>query len=406
MKKLGYWLTALCAVQCGGGGGTAAGGTGVVPTTTVSETWSIPEETFMTEALVTALNTGELYFNVHDATNPAGAIRGQINVTPAVSEFDSTANAALLSGDQQPEPVDSEAIGAGVLSLDPATGDLSGVLVTRGIVGTAAHIHDGAAGVDGPVIVTLSGGPTVWTVPEGTSLTAEQVLKSNNGELYCNVHSEAFPGGEIRGQLGGTLRFASLSGANEVPPVSSSASGVGVLIFNPLNNAIDGVIQISGLTATQAHIHVGAADVSGPVAVGLTEVASGSGVWRVPSNTILTEAQSDSLAAGDLYFNAHSTDNPGGEIRGQIVPAILTLKTATLTGAQEVPPVSTAATGSGTLVLNSVTLEAFGDVAASGITGEAAHVHQGAVGVSGPVVIPLTQTTFAPEASTSPTPTY
>ena len=71
---------------------------------------------------------------------------------------------------------------------------------------------------------------------------------------------------------------------------------------------------------------------------------SGSGVWSVPATaTVLTAAQIASFIGGKLYFNAHTTANPGGEIRGNIVlvtaptviPAVVT-KLAILDGNQEV----------------------------------------------------------------------
>ncbi|MHB8533946.1 MAG: CHRD domain-containing protein [Sulfuricaulis sp.] len=62
-----------------------------------------------------------------------------------------------------------------------------------------------------------------------------------------------------------------------------------------------------------------------------------------------------------------------------------------LTGAQEVPPVSTAASGGGRITVlsdRSVT----GSVTISGMTAKAAHIHEGAPGKAGPVIIPLTKT--------------
>ncbi|MCY7317446.1 MAG: CHRD domain-containing protein, partial [Ramlibacter sp.] len=61
---------------------------------------------------------------------------------------------------------------------------------------------------------------------------------------------------------------------------------------------------------------VGASGVNGPVIVPLTN--DGSGVWSVPANTVLTADQLKASKQGNLYFNAHSTAFPGGEIRGQI----------------------------------------------------------------------------------------
>ena len=66
----------------------------------------------------------------------------------------------------------------------------------------AAHIHIGAAGVNGPIIVPLANTAVdVWSVPANTRLSADHYAAFKRGELYVNAHSAQFPGGEIRAQL-------------------------------------------------------------------------------------------------------------------------------------------------------------------------------------------------------------
>jgi hypothetical protein len=71
---------------------------------------------------------------------------------------------------------------------------------------TAAHIHRGAAGVNGPVIVGLSGatGMTSYMSNDTPTLTASDGALLLGGGLYVNIHSQTFPGGEVRGQLRAT----------------------------------------------------------------------------------------------------------------------------------------------------------------------------------------------------------
>ena len=77
-----------------------------------------------------------------------------------------------------------------------------GTVNTTGVVGTAAHIHQGAAGQNGPVIVPLvKTGPNQWQVPPGTTLSDAQYQAYWDGLLYVNVHSDANKGGELRAQL-------------------------------------------------------------------------------------------------------------------------------------------------------------------------------------------------------------
>ena len=78
---------------------------------------------------------------------------------------------------------------------------VSGSVTTKGVQGTAAHIHMGAAGKNGPVIVPFTKEGDTYKAPAGATLNADQLTAFKGGELYFNVHSAANPGGEIRGQL-------------------------------------------------------------------------------------------------------------------------------------------------------------------------------------------------------------
>ena len=108
-----------------------------------------------------------------------------------------------------------------------------------------------------------------------------------------------------------------LSGSNEVPPVSTAATGTGTVSINP-DRSVSAKITVSGMTATASHIHEGAAGANGPVIVPFTKTADNTFV--APDGAKLTEAQYASFKAGNLYVNVHSAKNPGGEIRAQLKP--------------------------------------------------------------------------------------
>ena len=108
-----------------------------------------------------------------------------------------------------------------------------------------------------------------------------------------------------------------LSGAEEVPPVTTTAKGSGTITVG-MDGAVSGSVTTTGVTGTAAHIHEAAAGKNGPVIVPLTK--SGDNGWNVAAGAKLTEAQMASLKAGNLYVNVHSAANPGGEIRGQLKP--------------------------------------------------------------------------------------
>jgi len=108
-----------------------------------------------------------------------------------------------------------------------------------------------------------------------------------------------------------------LSGQQEVPPVTTSASGNGTITVGP-DKSVSGGITTSGVAATAAHIHDGAPGKNGPVIIPLVRISEN--VWSVPAGARLTDAQHESYRAGNLYVNVHSAANKGGEIRGQLRP--------------------------------------------------------------------------------------
>lgn len=106
-----------------------------------------------------------------------------------------------LSGEQEVPAVKTSASGSGAITVN-ADKTVSGSVTTTGVTGTMAHIHNGAAGSNGPVIIPLTkSGDGGWTVPAGAKLTDAQYQAYKAGDLYVNVHSAEHKGGEIRGQL-------------------------------------------------------------------------------------------------------------------------------------------------------------------------------------------------------------
>ena len=107
-----------------------------------------------------------------------------------------------------------------------------------------------------------------------------------------------------------------LSGDQEVPPVSTKATGSGTISVKD-DKTVSGSITVSGLTPTAAHIHEGAAGKNGGVLIPLTKTDNG---FAVPAGAKLTDAQYEAFKKGDLYVNVHTAANPGGEIRAQLKP--------------------------------------------------------------------------------------
>lgn len=126
---------------------------------------------------------------------------------------------AELTGGQEVPAVSTNASGQAYFRLNNAGDELHYVIKVRDIEGVfAAHIHAAPIGANGPVLVTLCGGP--GSAPACSSLSNDGVLVTGtiteslsgeplsvvlealrSGDTYVNVHSSAVPSGEVRGQI-------------------------------------------------------------------------------------------------------------------------------------------------------------------------------------------------------------
>jgi hypothetical protein len=108
-----------------------------------------------------------------------------------------------LAGDHEVPPVKSSGSAKGTVTVGADKSVKADITVT-GFTPTAAHIHQGAAGANGPVVVpfTKSGDNKFVAAPDA-KLTDAQYEAYKKGDLYVNVHSAANPGGEVRAQLKG-----------------------------------------------------------------------------------------------------------------------------------------------------------------------------------------------------------
>ena len=106
-----------------------------------------------------------------------------------------------LSGAHEVPPVSTAATGTASVTVYPDHA-VSARVVATGMNATASHIHDGAMGANGPVIVPfIKIDDNTFAAPAGSKLTDAQYADYLAGKLYVNVHSAAHPGGEIRAQL-------------------------------------------------------------------------------------------------------------------------------------------------------------------------------------------------------------
>ena len=190
---------------------------------------------------------------------------------------------------------------------------------------------------------------------------------------------------------------ATINAAQENPATSSPATGTAILLYDVRANTFDLIVSINGMTntATASHLHEAAAGTNGGVVTNLGAEAvytrSGANLSATFRN-ITHGGDKARLLKGEAYFNIHSAQFPGGEVRGQLIPQPVRL-VAKLDTAQEQlaapTPVLTGVNNFGGAVLlynpmaNTISIRHSLFLFTN--TFSNSHIHEGAVGVSGPV---------------------
>lgn len=304
---------------------------------------------------------------------------------------------------------------------------------------TAMHIHGGAAGANGPVVidsataqipdVTTGTIPTLQAQVNSTTTAALAAVKgilADPSQYYLNVHTTANPAGVFRGQLQRAqraVRTVILSGANEVPPTTVTATGrATAVIYRSVNsngettsaNIIFDVAYVGfpeGTIFTGLHLHAGSAGANGPITVDSAlsnptpAASSGTGFLRYALEVDL--ARNGALATIDnffnnpsaVYMNLHTTVNPPGAIRGQLMKTDAVSFPFVLTPGEEVPPITnldvsapgrvtvfTSRNNEGHAIAGTIVFDVnprFANAPTTTLT--AMHIHDGAAGTNGPV---------------------
>ena len=208
---------------------------------------------------------------------------------------------ATLSGANEVPAVTTTARGTAIGNYSTTSKILNLTVSYEGMTPVAWHIHNGASGVNGPVIFNFGTSfSTPFSYATPLPLAADQETNLLAGNNYVNLHTARNPGGEIRGQLALT---------------PSAAQGSVTGKFNNSTKILTLQVNYLGLTPTMWHIHKGAVGVAGPVVFNL------GNTFVSPFNftTSALDAQQEAdLKAGLFYVNIHSAAAPNGEIRGQL----------------------------------------------------------------------------------------
>jgi hypothetical protein len=357
-------LCMLLTLQaCGGGGGGGYGGDSpptqpamspptialaALPSSTVNRTVTLTSDVsaaagitrveYLVDGTVIGTSTATPYSFAWDTSTIAdGAHAVTARVTDAanavvtsaprnVTVANSPKIAITLSPTETYPLPTSTASGTGELTFNLVSGAVSGGVTTSGITATLAHIHRGYAGTAGPVIVNFvksATDPNRWEPQAGSLLTADQINELLAGRLYVNVHSAAYPQGEIRGQIQPDnidVVVSQMNGASVSPPVTNTASGVAATTVDALaGNATIHVNSLGVDDATDAHVHKAAAGANNAASlIALTKDAAAPGHWAAEMQTITPTDRTDFLANG-WYVDVHTPANTAGAIRGQIL---------------------------------------------------------------------------------------
>ena len=284
-----------------------------------------------------------------------GGVSGSapVGVTPVKntpSNAKSTFFAVQLSGAQEVPVAGGPAVAdpqGKAIALVRIKGDRVSFSATwKGIEAPSlGHIHEGKAGVNGPVKVALFGTalPKTATAAAGaTTITDAKLantIRSNPKGFYVNLHTAEFPGGAVRGQLtrlnkpvdilsvvkGGGFR-ALLDADQEVPAANGAATGDkdghAVSFIRTKNTTVEYSLAWVGISApTLGHLHQGNAGVNGEVRVPLFAEPVPATIFAL-SGTVANQdpkvTQTIRTNPKGFYVNLHTAEFPGGAVRGQL----------------------------------------------------------------------------------------
>lgn len=304
-----------------------------------------------------------------------------------------TRDSFLSSRQISTAPPASSMTGTARVTLDTAASRITGTLLLSGVSSTviAVHIHDGDVGVDGAVIVPLaetSAGSGVWTVsmvpPAGFDAT-----KFKSGGYYLNVHTNANPNGEVRGQL--------ISYSENIQPLFDtyctgchSFTGIArtTFLFLTSDQSYTGLVNMD-TTQTTGDLRVIPFDHETSV---LYERISGTGGFtgpaQMPQFGVTLSNRDQNLIKSWIMMGA---TNDGTAAPAQYAQFT---RNAALTSGQTLSAPVTTGTGTARAVLDTISSRLTGTVVISGLTNTVTTVElrSGIIGTSGSLFAQLAET--------------
>lgn len=301
---------------------------------TLTGTFAVPDS-----ALVQRIrqNPGGFYVNVHTQECPAGAVRGQLSYVGGGP----VSYVAELRPQSEVPPATSNAFGSAFVTLDLVNNTVAWEVNSSGVVSPiASHIHRGAAGVAGPVIINFA--TTAAQIQNGHTkgfgtIEAQQTSVLQPSDLtalanpataagyYVNLHSTAFPGGEIRGQLvsaTGTPGAAMPSNESDFPVAGHVTNAIGqtfvtdARLFNPsYDTPAVALLEFfpAGTTANTNGTNSIAVNIPPRGTAVLNDVAGASGFNSTSTGAIRVSSASRLAATSRIFTTSNGTF-------GQFVP--------------------------------------------------------------------------------------
>jgi hypothetical protein len=285
---------------------------------------------------------------------------GSYCALPAQECTKATIVRAELSGGQQVPPTASNATGSLKIIVSPDGSSGAWTLAHTVKNATFAELRFGKVGqgnMGGLPLATLPPNQQEGTLP----LDPDKIRSLTAGEVYLVVGSSSFQTGEVRGQLysidpqhqSGTFKLTGLlSGLQNSPANGSKGRGTIGVTYDDVAGTLAYSYSISGIVGsiTGLHLHRGAFNVNGPHVVDMpsTEAMSSGTLTR---DSICTQHKDQCqlapvlIKSGLLYFNVHTSEVAGGELRAQLqVNGSLPFNTP-ISSQGFTPPVSSPALG-------------------------------------------------------------
>ena len=211
-------------------------------------------------------------------------------------------------------------------TIDQTSGAAGGDVTLNGVAATDVTINTGFAGNTGAAVVTLmqsGSNANVWSIPAGTTLTAQQYSDLTNGKLYVLVASAANPAGELRAQLipnGISVVFAEMGGDREPTTVVTGATGMAAVTVN--NAASTAAVNVNTSIASPVGVELRYTSVSSTASADDTLIAAlvadnaVAGHW-LNENIALSVADTTNFTGSRWWVNVFTAAHTGGEIAGR-----------------------------------------------------------------------------------------